>query len=199
MKIAEYFEHKFKLKNEITRKDLIGTKQTAFTASQIDTEIKRQMKAGTIERVSKGVYKRIVDISIEQQALDAKEIAKHIKRSQKRAKRITRKHKLYVRGWNDEIRRLDKISPEIYGQIILLFLQGKGEDRYALLNKGTEHWSDLKGISMPLDLKDEGLFKKLQKVLKDTSKRITVYYNGSWKPLVEVHMYVPEAQMEEKI
>ena len=62
---------------------------------------------------------------------------------------------------------------------------GNGEKKYALMNKGVEHWLNLKAIPMKLDKKYKDDFAELLK-FTGQSKSVIVSYNSSWKPLVEL-------------
>jgi hypothetical protein len=133
----------------------------------------------------------------EHEAPTEKEIEAQANIVKKRIKKINRNHKLYVRDLKGGLRRLDKISLDIYGRIIILFLKGDGEKRYSLLNTDVKSWDQLKPLQMPLDKVDAIEFMKLQKALGTKSKSIVVSYNGSWKPLVNLYMFVPKDKLVE--
>ena len=187
MNVKDYFKKEFNKHKELTRRFLINNAGD-ISENQIDNELRRQLKAGLIEKVSPGNYKVIpVELSEDQIQVDQATIDKHMNKANKQAKRITKKHKLYVRDTSGILRRLDKLSPELYSEIILLFLRGDGEKVYSILNKGIST-KDLKPIPMAIPLKLKVAFEALQKALKNPLKKITVSYNGSYQPLVRMGM-----------
>lgn len=138
---------------------------------------------------------------IKEYAPTPEELLKERKAVEKRVRRITKKHKLYVRSANGSLRRLDKLSPDIYGRIILLFLKGDGEQRYSKINKDVKTWQKLIPIAMPMLPEDNLKFRKLHKELGLVGsgiKEIVVSYNGSWKPLVRIYEQKVENKMEVK-
>lgn len=105
-------------------------------------------------------------------------------KSRRMMKRIRRDRKLYFRDSNGSIRRLDKISLNIYDSIIVNFLMGDSEGKYQKLNKDVKHWKDIKPLPLVLLKRFRNEFSTLQKVVGQSKNAITIYYNGSWKPLV---------------
>jgi len=116
---------------------------------------------------------------------------KELKKVVKSVRVVRKNHKLYVREQGGTLRRLDKISFALYAEVITLFFKGEGEKLYAKKNKDADHWTKLKPIFMPLDKdKFSNDFNYLKKQLKRPhAKSITVYYNGSWKPLVSMEIF----------
>lgn len=105
-------------------------------------------------------------------------------KSRRLMKRIRRGRKLYFRDVNGSIRRLDKVSVNIYDSIIVNFLMGDAEKRYQKLNKDKKTWQELKPIHL-------GILKQFRtdfaKVVKLAGKKMpTIFYNGSWKPLAQI-------------
>lgn len=107
----------------------------------------------------------------------------------KRIKLIKRKHKLYVRASDLSIRRLDKISQDLYDLVIIEFLKGDGEKRYGMLNADVKHWGDYKPIQMTLRKKFHQQLFTLNKALGNFQyDSVVVSYNGSWKPLARLKL-----------
>ena len=115
----------------------------------------------------------------------------------KRIKLIKRKHKLYVRSSDLSVRRLDKISQDLYDLVIVEFLKGDGEKRYSMLNADVKHWGDYKPIQMTLEKKFHQQLFSLNKALGNLKgASITVSYNGSWKPLARLKLTREEEPLE---
>lgn len=107
-------------------------------------------------------------------------------KSRRLMKRIRRDRKLYFRDSNGSIRRLDKVSTNLYDSIIVNFLMGDAEKKYAKLNKDVKHWQDLKPIALSVLKRFKDELKQVQKLTEQKFPKI--YYNGSWKPLVELYL-----------
>jgi len=96
---------------------------------------------------------------------------------------ITKKHKLYFRDHrNNSIKRLDKVSKKVYLHILNEFLANGADKAWAKLNDKVTTWEKLKPLPMqlPQELKED-----FDKIL-GSRERITISYNGSWRPLVEL-------------
>lgn len=107
-------------------------------------------------------------------------------KSRRLMKRIRRSRKLYFRDKNGSIRRLDKISENVYDSIIVNFLMGDSEKKYQELNSKVKHWQEIKPLPLVLLKRFRNDFVKVQKLSGQTKNAITIYYNGSWKPLVSL-------------
>ena len=113
------------------------------------------------------------------------QIAEQKKRS-KAVRRIKRQHKLYFRDSKRAIRNLDDVATNICDTILVYFFQGNGKKRYSMLNEKAKGVEDLKPIIMPIDKKFSEEFNFLRKVMKTSEESVIIYYNNSWRPLVQV-------------
>ena len=98
--------------------------------------------------------------------------------------KILKNHKMYVRPdqKSDSVRNLAKLSPALYVYIYERFQSGGGQEQYAQINQAVKHWKDWQ----PLDFRlSADLSKELDRITKQ--EELTVYYNGSWRPLVVLH------------
>lgn len=177
---------------EIKRAELL--KSDEYSKSQIDKALKALVKDGLLVREKPGVYGYTKELEvaqtftkeeIERQAKARDEMEAIVK---KKLKKIFRKHKMYVRGRNGMLRRLDRLSPNIYETVLVAFMHGGASKRYEVVNKNVKHWKDWQPISLELEVKFKDEFNNiLKKVLGfEKVKNFTVYYNGSWKPLVQL-------------
>lgn len=114
-----------------------------------------------------------------------------LKRINKIMKSIKSHHKLYFRTVSGEIRRLDKAADTMYQLAMILFLKQGGASHYELINKDAKHWSELKPINMAVKEEYRSEFEKLQKAIGSKVANVIITYNGSWKPLVNIHMELP--------
>jgi len=116
-----------------------------------------------------------------EEKLTAERIHK-LKQVKKRVKMIHKKNKLFFRDKSGSLRRVDKISQNLFDLVMVKFIQQDGESLYSHLKKGVKAWQNLKPIIQEIDRQYQSDFEK---VLKETdeSTAFTVYYNGSWKPL----------------
>lgn len=195
-----------------TREDLIGL---GYSMSTIDTYRRKLAGGGFITTEKDGSYKRVKLIpedysttrlnrdyenrnnTIKEPELSKEkmeEIAKiELNKIKRNIKKIKRNHKLYFRQSNGILRRLDKVSRTLYDLIIVSFLQGSSSKLYELLNKKVKKWDEYKAIPISVPLVHKLEFKKLQKIQGGGSERITISYNGSWKPLVDLSLESKEA------
>lgn len=100
--------------------------------------------------------------------------------------RILKNHKMYVRTnpKSDSVRNLAKLSAALYVFIYERFQQETTQKQYNLLNKEVKHWKDWQPLAIQLS---EELTKELDRITK--KKELTIYYNGSWRPLVKLLRY----------
>ena len=101
---------------------------------------------------------------------------------------MSKKHKFYFRAEGDELRNLENISPKIVQFITTSFIKNGAQKEYEELNKDVRHWNEYKPITMQLPPELHTEFEKIQYVVDHFCKAtsITISYNGSWKPLVEL-------------
>lgn len=98
--------------------------------------------------------------------------------------KVIKKHKMYVRpnSKNDSIRNLAKLSPELYIFVFEQFTKKGAEAKYQSINKDVKHWKDYKPVDIFLS---ENMSNAMRKITK--KENITVYYNGSWRPLARLN------------
>ena len=121
-----------------------------------------------------------------------KETMSQVKR---RVKRITRNHKLYFRERGRAIRRLDKLSKSIYGNILVAFIKGDADKHYSKLNEKVSSWKEFQPIAMNIHSEEQEDFKRLKKAAG--TDPVIISYNGSWQPLVNLGGFNPPKVSEE--
>jgi hypothetical protein len=112
-------------------------------------------------------------------------------------KKINRNHKLYYRDSKGAVRRLDKISKSINGNILVAFIKGDASEHYSRLNADVKHWSELKPLTMNVQKDEQEDYQKLKKAVGSNS--IIISYNGSWRPLVNLGAYKPQEVTSEEV
>jgi len=95
--------------------------------------------------------------------------------------KITKKHKLFYRTEKGELRNLQRANIITYLWLIDQFLNKGWNQIYFDVNKDVKKWNQFKPLvkEPPAEIKTE-----LQKLTK--GKAMTFYYNGSWKPLINL-------------
>ena len=108
-----------------------------------------------------------------------------LKRVNKRVAKIRKRNKLYFRDKGDSLRRLDKLSLNLFDLIMVNFIQQDGEALYAKLNREAYHYTAWKPIEQIIDIQYEADFAKLVKAA--SKNQPVIYYNNvSLKPLVRL-------------
>lgn len=116
-------------------------------------------------------------------------------RVKREVKKIKKKHQLYFRTHGGEIRNLLNVNEDIYGIVIVAFIKGDAEKRYAELNKEVKHWSDFQPVPVMVPIIYKESFNKVTALTK--TKFIEVAYNGTWKPLATLMLEEAALTLEE--
>ena len=96
----------------------------------------------------------------------------------KQIKKIRKMNKLYFRGKNNALGRLDNVSQDLFDLVMVKFISGDGAKLHAMTNKGVTHWAQVKPIKVEIEKQYETDFNELVRLSGQDS--IVIYHNGSF-------------------